>query len=112
MRQDIFDTGCRGEWNGGGNGGGQGILSVIVVNLLLDLVTCRPAWNPCAVGEDYSVAHWISFAEAMSNVVRCSRAVPDHAGASIRMAFLLRARTGRTWDGGSGIILRRQSILL
>jgi hypothetical protein len=108
----IFNTSCRGKWNGGGNGGRHRILSVIVVNPLLDIVTCCPARNPGAVGEDYSVAHWISFVEAMSDVVRCSRAVPDHAGASVEMAFLLRARTGRTWNGGSGIILQRRSILL
>jgi hypothetical protein len=28
MQRDIFDTGCRGEWNGGGNDG------VVVTNLL------------------------------------------------------------------------------
>jgi hypothetical protein len=29
----------------------------------------------------------------MSNIVRCSWVVPDHAWAAVEMAFLLRART-------------------
>jgi hypothetical protein len=48
--------------------------------------------NPAIVGEDDSIVSRILFAEATSNVVRCSWAVPDHAGASIEMASLLRAR--------------------
>jgi hypothetical protein len=67
--------------------GGHGILSVIVINPLLDIVTCHPARNPGAVGGDYPVARWISFAEVASDVVHCSQAVPDHSGASVEMAF-------------------------
>jgi hypothetical protein len=32
--------------------------------------------------------------------------------AAVEMAFLLGARTGGTWDGGSGVALWQRSILL
>jgi hypothetical protein len=70
MWQDIFDTGGRGKWNGSGSGGGRdGILSIIVNQLFLDIITCSPARNPAIVGEDNLIVCQIPFAEAMVDVV-------------------------------------------
>jgi hypothetical protein len=82
-----------------------------VYNNHLDIVTRNPAWNPAIVGEDLIVSQ-ILFAEAMSNVVHCSWAVPDYPRASIEMTFLFWARACGTWDGRSSIILQGWSVLL
>jgi hypothetical protein len=55
---------------------------------MLLLITCCPLWDPDIVGKDYPVGCWISFAEAVVDVVHCSWAVPDHPGTSIEMTLL------------------------
>jgi hypothetical protein len=101
----VFDTGSRGKWNNDRSSGGYRILSVMVVNLLLDIITCSPAWNPTIVGKDDPIVCQISFADAMIDVVCCAWAVPNHPRSSIKIAFLLWTRACGTGDGRSSIAL-------
>jgi hypothetical protein len=106
MRRDVFDTGSRGEWNGDRSGSGRdGILSVIVIQAFLDIITRSPTWNPVIVGEDNPIVSRIPFAEAVVDVVRCAWAIPDHPRTPVEMAFLFWVRACRGGDGRSGIAL-------
>jgi hypothetical protein len=83
-------------------------LSVVVIKSLLYVITCCPSWDPYVVGKNYSVGCWISFAEAMFDVV-CH---PWDLRASVKMAFLFQSGTCGAGDSGGIITLWQQGGIL